>query len=113
MTTRRTPKAAPLDAKRFPALSDFLRGYLHEDFEGEYGSAVGALAAFLRDAGDEDVAAVRREGAEFWDAARGLPLRQLQRHISLGLGAAWSPATSREAEAFFAALASVSGPATA
>lgn len=87
MTARRHgPSAAD-----FPALARFLDGYLHQDFREEYGSAVGAAAAFTREAGFEERAAAAAD------------LRAVRRHMG-GLagdgwrrvlprvGGAWSPA---------------------
>jgi hypothetical protein len=49
------------DPGKFPALREFLPGYLHQDFGAEYGSAVEAVKGFLADAREEQIRNVSEE----------------------------------------------------
>ena len=48
MTTQKKEKAAGFDPGQFPALKEFFSGYLHEDFNDEYGSAAGRSQSISR-----------------------------------------------------------------
>jgi hypothetical protein len=50
--------------EQFPAFSQFLRGYLHEDFEEEFGGPFEAAEAFVGDSTDEELAEAMDEAAE-------------------------------------------------
>ncbi len=50
----------------FPAVRDFLRGYLHQDFEDEYGTIEDATKAFCKDANAQEI----RELTKEWGALR-------------------------------------------
>ncbi len=99
----RTP--FPVDPASFPVLRAVLRGYLHEDFVEEHGSAIGALAAFRNDAAPAEREALAAEGARLRTAVGTLSLARLRRLLADGFGCAWSPATRGEADAFLRALA--------
>ncbi|HTI37730.1 MAG TPA: contact-dependent growth inhibition system immunity protein [Vicinamibacterales bacterium] len=81
--------------KDFPELRRVFSGYLHEDFLAEYGSAEGAIAAFLADASDVEQQRFRREVRRFLSGAASLDLREVQRQVER-LGSRWIPQT-REA----------------
>jgi hypothetical protein len=53
--------APPISAADFPALSNFLRGYFHEDMADEYGSPEGAVRRFQQDADSTERRAVAAE----------------------------------------------------
>lgn len=102
MTSGKRP--ARLRANDYPALQDFLRGYLHQDYVAEYGSAEKAMAAFKADAAPADLAVLCAEWKRFWSVAEGQPLPLLQRFLCDGLGSGWQPESVEEAAALFAAL---------
>ena len=60
------PRAPQISAATFPALRQFLRGYLHEDWQDEYDSPVEATQQFCDDASPEEC----RDLAQEWDAFR-------------------------------------------
>lgn len=92
------PEKKHFAPERFPALLEFLPAYLHEDFVEEYGSAAGAFAALVLDAGSDQVTKVREEWIAFRRAFSGRPIRDLQ-HALTQLGAAWLPQSEPELQA--------------
>ncbi len=88
---RRGRRAAPLDARVFPALAEFARAYLHEDLVPEYGDAAGAVGAFCRDASPSERRALGADLARLVELARDRPTPALRRFFRDALGAAWSP----------------------
>ncbi len=79
----------------FPALSEFLPAYLHEDFGEEYGSPADAVKAFLSDANGSDIQSLREEWPLFRKSFAGRPLSEIQ-HALVRLGSAWHPQTEQE-----------------
>jgi len=49
----------------YPLIQGFVRGYLHQDAQAEYGSAHGAAAQFCRDADRDQIEQLRAEWADF------------------------------------------------
>jgi hypothetical protein len=97
------------DPDRYPALSQFAAGYLHEDFVVEHGTVKGAREAFLRDASARERAAFGREGQRFVEETAGLSWADA-RGAFAALGGAWRPASRAALTALFEAPAT---PATA
>jgi hypothetical protein len=90
MTRQKKENAAAFNANEFPALKEFFSGYLHEDFNDEYGSARGAARAFRGDASPEELAQARQEWAKLGKILTGRPIEEV--HASLQkLGGAWRP----------------------
>lgn len=83
------------DPENFSALQDFLGGYLHEDFVEEYGSATGALQAFLSDASGDEIQNVKEEWQRFRLALKDRPFAETQSALHR-LGAGWQPAHPSE-----------------
>ena len=88
--------AAPKSASRlrsndFRALSDFAKGYLHEDFIEEHGTALDAVTAFARAATANERAQLAKELASLIDRARGLPFSTLRTFVTRDLGSGWQP----------------------
>ena len=88
----------------YPSLRDFFSGYLHEDFQEEYGSAADAVRAFCRDASIEEVSQTREEWAKLRKSLRGRTISEL-RGILLKLGGAWRPEDEDDLRGVDAALA--------
>ncbi len=65
-----TPKARPGEPE-FPHISEFVRGYLHQDVIPEYGTAMNAAAQYLNDLAPRDKSAL---------AAEVLNLRSISEH---------------------------------
>ena len=90
-------RGAPvLVGRRFPALTEFLRGYLHEDFAAEHGTAAAAAAVFCRDASPAERALLAGEIATLVAIAAALPVRRLRRFVTGDLGSAWEPGSLDE-----------------
>lgn len=77
-----------------PAVSLFLRGYLHQDFSEEHGTLLRAFQTFWTDASADD----RRRFLEEWGGLLALTDRQPWQNVRLALawlGAAWTPPNRR------------------
>jgi len=90
MTRQKKEKAAGFDASEFPALREFFSGYLHEDFNDEYGSAANAARAFRGDASPEESAQARQEWAKLRKILTGRSIPEVQSSLQK-LGGAWRP----------------------
>jgi hypothetical protein len=90
MTRPKKEKAAGFDANEFPALKEFFAGYLHEDFNDEYGSAASAARAFRGDACPEESAQARLEWAKLRKILAGRSMTEVQTSLQK-LGGAWRP----------------------
>lgn len=106
MSMKRT---SAFDPERFPALSQFAGGYLHEDFVAEHGTARRAREAFLREASARERAAFGREGQRFVEETAALPWAEARAAFT-ALGGAWRPASRAALTALFEAP--VESPAT-
>jgi hypothetical protein len=71
-----------------PALRNFLRGYLHEDFAAEYGSLAAAVADFKQHTYDwEAVAMVTHQLHAFIHEQQGRPIEEVNAELAkLGAG---------------------------
>lgn len=72
----------------FPALRAFLRGYLHQDMQDEYGSAENAAKQFWRDADAEQRKATAQEWKKLTAQFKDRPLPELNRALTGDLGSA-------------------------
>lgn len=70
----------------FQALQAFVRGYLHQDAEAEYGSAMGAAIAFRSDSDAQQLKELRMEWKRFLELH--LTLASINQELQR-LGAAW------------------------
>ena len=95
MTSGKKKPGAGKSAADFPALREFFSGYLHQDFQDEYGSAAGAAKAFRNDASESEIIAVRRE-CQAWRAGLGKASPHEIAEAARELGAAWRPQTLEE-----------------
>lgn len=99
----RASKPAAASPERFPHLSAFLSGYLHQDFTLDHKTPADALRAFLADANAEERDALRRDWRSFLDASGGLQWRYMRAAFSR-LGGAWQPGSRSALLALFEAL---------
>jgi contact-dependent growth inhibition (CDI) system CdiI-like immunity protein len=76
----------PVHLAQYAALSNFLRGYLHEDSAVEYGSPRAAAQAFRKDADESQTAIVRAELDHLLQVTSPLPESQLIRILENDLG---------------------------
>lgn len=88
----------------YPALRQFMHGYLHEDFLEEYGSAEDAAAEFCQDADPEERAQVAAEWRSFLKDTSELPITTVRRLLSDKYGCAWHFEEKVEFERFSATL---------
>ena len=82
-----------IDPEAYPHLAIFFRGYLHEDFLAEHGSARKALAAFRADLSPADRPALDAERRRLALALQQLTLVEIRRLIREDFRSAWNPAT--------------------
>jgi hypothetical protein len=98
-------RSSPLDALTLPALAACLKGYLHQDYLVEHGSARAAVAAFARDASGEERAAVGAELARLAVAAQNCPAADLRAFVTRRLGGGWEPQSVHDLEEAFTPIA--------
>jgi hypothetical protein len=91
-----------LKAEHYPQLRAFLRGYLHEDFPFEHGSALDARAAYLADASFEERHEFADDCRRFLRAIDGLPVTTVRQVLRRTFRSAWAPRTLVEAAAVLA-----------
>ena len=89
------PKAKPED---FPALAQFLGGYLHQDFLLDHGSAPAAARSFRAEASPEEARAVDEELDRLLGLTERWTVTQIRRFLK-ALGASWLPSSRADLEA--------------
>jgi len=105
----KTNSAMPqISAETFPALRQFLRGYLHQDWQDEYDSPAEAAQEFCDDASAEERQDLAREWGIFREQTKNLSLPAISEVLNSKLGADWSP----QAVADFDAVSAVFRPFT-
>jgi hypothetical protein len=96
-TLRQPAAPAPeLRASEFPALINFVRGYLHEDFPEVHGSVRAAAAAFCADATEDERRQLADELGALVKIAAGRSMRDLRRFVTRDLASRWEPASRDE-----------------
>lgn len=93
-------KRRAVTPEEYPALSQFLAGYLHEDFVLDHKTPEGARDAFLKDANAKERSAVRKDLERFLADSNAETWSAVRTDFS-GLGGSWAP-KSRAALASFA-----------
>ncbi|HUR02340.1 MAG TPA: contact-dependent growth inhibition system immunity protein [Nonomuraea sp.] len=93
---------AKVKPEDFPALAQFLGGYLHQDFLLDHASAPAAARSFRADASPEEARAVDAELDRLLALTERWTVTQIRRFLK-SLGAAWLPSTRAELEALRAA----------
>src|SRR5882672_8545968 len=106
MTAKRTAtrdaaevKLLRVSAGTFPALRQFLRGYLHEDWQEDHNTPAEAAQQFCEDASAEERQDVAREWEAFRQRTKNLSLPATAALLSTQLGSAWQPKTPDQIEA--------------
>jgi len=88
---------AGIDPSQYAALSNFLRGYLHQDAAVEYGSALAAAQAFRKDADERETLVVRSElDRLLWATAKSSGAELAK--IITALGSSWRFSSRKEIE---------------
>jgi len=86
-----------IDLSQYPALSNFLRGYLHQDAPVEYGSSLAAAHQFRRDADERETLVVRGElDRLLWVTAQSSESELA--NILTALGSSWHFTSRKEIE---------------
>jgi hypothetical protein len=83
---------------RFETLRGFFRGYLHQDFGAEHGSAEEAARAYRSVASATELSALMAEWAEFSAVVGGMRWRDVKIALVRELGSSWRPVSRRELE---------------
>ena len=83
--SHKTPEISP---EAFPALSEFVRGYFHEDLVDDYGSPQGAARQFWLDADPDQRQAVANEWSRFLRQTKGQPVTEINQFLTAKLGSA-------------------------
>lgn len=79
-------KSPEIRSADFPALREFLRGYLHQDMQEEHGSVENAAKQFWRDADAEQRKAAAHEWKKLRAHFKEQPVAQLNRALTRELG---------------------------
>jgi CdiI immunity protein len=87
-----------VSAAEFPALRQFLRGYLHEDWMEEYDSPAEAVRQFLEDADTTERQQLASEWQTFRERTKTEPLAAVGKLLTDKLGSSWRPRTPEELE---------------
>jgi hypothetical protein len=77
-------------ASDFSDLRSFLRGYLHQDMQEEYGSPEAAAREFCSDASGEERAAVAGQWSKFLAHTTGQSLEAVNRILTGPLGSSYA-----------------------
>ncbi|HVH86383.1 MAG TPA: contact-dependent growth inhibition system immunity protein, partial [Terriglobales bacterium] len=95
--TKVTGKDKHIDPAEYAALSNFLRGYLHQDVAIEYGSPARAARQFRKDADERETAVVHSELERFLSETAELSASDLLRTLE-SLGSSWRFRSREEVE---------------
>lgn len=83
--------------REYSALTNFLRGYLHQDVAAEHGSPMSAAHAFRKDADEGETTVVRSELDRLLVETTTLGFSELSKILEM-LGCAWHFRTREEVE---------------
>ncbi len=92
-------RAALLDRvnpEDLPSLAAFVGGYLHEDWQLEFGSAAEAAYAFIGEADLDDVEELESDWQVLAEATRDLPLAAVNRLLRERFRSGWHLAAKSE-----------------
>ena len=95
-------RAALLDrvnADELPNLAGFLGGFLHEDWQLEFGSAAEAVYAFIGEADLDDVEELAADWEVLVEATRELDLESVNRLLRERFRSGWNLSSKLEIEA--------------
>jgi len=90
--------------ERYPALTEFLSGYLHQDFVAEHGTPAAAYQAFLADASPVEIRNLQQESRALLTATRGASW-PATRDAFLALNPGWHPPSQAVLERFLKTVA--------
>jgi len=93
---------AEISPEMFPSVRQFLRGYLHEDWQDEYDTPAEAALQFCEDADGEERQHVALEWMAFCQQTKNLSLPAIASLLSDKLGSSWHLKSTDEMEAICA-----------
>jgi len=93
------PPAGAISAADYPALRQFLRGYLHEDWREEYDSAADAARQFAEDADAGERQQLALEWQRFREHTKNWSLAAINQVLSGTLGGSWRVTDPSELDA--------------
>ena len=89
MTAKKPNPTAEISPENFPSLRQFLRGYLHEDWQDEFETPAEAAQQFCEDADAEERQHVALEWIAFCQQTKNLSLPAIASLLSDRLGSSW------------------------
>jgi len=101
---RDRPRQASPD--RFPIIQTLLRGYLHEDYASEYGSAEGAVLAFCKDASPRELEKLLEEWRRLSVNTASWTVADIGTLLTKDFGGAWLPESKQELARLFQVIRS-------
>ena len=105
-STSRHEKGRQVSASRFPALRALLRGYLHEDYAAEHGSAEGAVRAFCKEASPREVEKLAEEWRRLSVNTASWTVADIGSLLTKDFGGAWMPESRQELTRLFQVIRS-------
>jgi hypothetical protein len=93
-----------MGASNWPHLKSLYRGYLHQDFTAEHGSADNAVQAWLADAGVDNARELSAEWRNFLNVTYGMDLEARTHALRELVGGSWAPSDEREFDVVSARL---------
>jgi hypothetical protein len=96
---RDRPRA--VSARRFPVIRTLLRGYLHEDYAAEHGSAEGAVRAFCKDASPQEREKLAEEWRRLSVNTASWTVADIGVLLTRDFGSAWMPGSKQELTRLF------------
>jgi len=107
---RDRPRQASPD--RFPMVRTLLRGYLHEDYAAEHGSAEGAVRAFCEHASPQEREKLTEEWRRLSVNTASWTIAEIGLLLTRDFGGAWMPASKQELASLFQVIRSAAAPGT-
>ena len=86
---------------RFPMMRSLLRGYLHEDYEAEHGSAEGAVRAFCKAASAQELERLSEEWKRLSVNTANWTVAEIGALLTNDFGGAWTPESKQELARLF------------
>ncbi len=101
---RDRPRQASPD--RFPMIQTLLRGYLHEGYAAEHGSAEGAVLAFCKDASPRELEKLLEEWRRLSVNTASWTVADIGTLLTKDFGGAWLPESKQELAQLFQVIRS-------
>jgi hypothetical protein len=104
----RRDRARQASPAGFPMIRTLLRGYLHEDYEAEHGSAEGAVRAFCADASPQEVEKLASEWRRLSVNTSNWTVGEIRTLLTKDFGGAWLPESRQDMTRLFQIIRSSS-----